>query len=36
MAQLAGLRLQQRWGSWQQEPFTVRREKQISVYERLI
>ncbi len=32
MAQLAGLRLLHRWGSWQQEPFTSNSEKHISVY----
>lgn len=35
MAQLAGLRLRQRWGGWQQEPFTAKSEKHISVYERV-
>jgi SAM-dependent methyltransferase len=34
MAQLAGLRLRQRWSNWQREPFTSRSMKHISVYER--
>jgi SAM-dependent methyltransferase len=34
MAQLAGLRLRQRWSNWQREPFTSLSMKHISVYER--
>jgi SAM-dependent methyltransferase len=34
MAQLAGLRLRQRWANWQREPFTSESTKHISVYER--
>ena len=34
MAQLAGLRLRQRWSNWQREPFTSESTKHISVYER--
>ena len=34
MAKLAGLRLRQRWGNWQREPFTSASTKHISVYER--
>lgn len=34
MAQLAGLRLRNRWGNWDQEPFGPHSEKHISVYER--
>ena len=32
MAQLAGLRLQHRWGGWQREPFTAASGKHVSVY----
>lgn len=32
MAQIAGLRLRDRWGSWQKEPFTVASTSHISVY----
>jgi len=35
MAQLAGLRLGQRWSNWQREPFTSESQKHISVYERV-
>ena len=34
MAQLAGLRLRQRWGGWQREPFTSESTKHVSIYER--
>jgi SAM-dependent methyltransferase len=34
MAQLAGLRLRERWSNWDQEEFNSRSEKHISVYER--
>jgi hypothetical protein len=34
MAQLAGMRLRERWGSWRREPFTSKSEKHISIYER--
>jgi len=34
MAQLAGLRLGQRWSNWQREPFTSESQKHISIYER--
>jgi Methyltransferase domain len=34
MAQLAGLRLRERWSSWRREPFTSESQKHISVYER--
>ena len=33
MAQLAGLRLRERWSSWQREPFSSKSTKHISVYE---
>ena len=32
MAQLAGLRLRERWGGWQREPFTSESQKHISIY----
>ena len=35
MAQLAGLRLRERWGGWRQEPFTDTSADHVSVYERL-
>ena len=34
MAQLAGLRLRERWAGWQREPFTSESGKHISVYQR--
>lgn len=34
MAQLAGLRLRERWSNWRREPFTSESQKHISVYER--
>jgi len=34
MAQLAGLRLRQRWSNWKRESFTSESTKHISVYER--
>lgn len=34
MAKLAGLDLQERWGGWQREPFTVSSPGHVSVYER--
>ncbi|CAN5698781.1 class I SAM-dependent methyltransferase [soil metagenome] len=33
MARLAGLRLAERWGGWEREPFTASSMKHISVYE---
>ncbi|HZE68141.1 MAG TPA: class I SAM-dependent methyltransferase [Pyrinomonadaceae bacterium] len=33
MAQLAGLRLRERWSNWQREPFTSESQKHISIYE---
>lgn len=33
MAQLAGLQLRTRWGSWQKAPFTSESQKHISIYE---
>ena len=34
MAQLAGLRLRERWGGWRQEPFTSESEQHVSVWEK--
>jgi SAM-dependent methyltransferase len=34
MARIAGLRLRERWGGWEQEPFTATSWRHISVYER--
>ena len=33
MAQLAGLRLRERWSSWQREPFSSESQKHISIYQ---
>ena len=33
MARLAGLRLVERWGGWEREPFTARNTRHVSVYE---
>lgn len=34
MAQLAGLRLRERWSNWKREPFTSQSGQHISIYER--
>lgn len=34
MARIAGLRLRERWGGWQQEPFTATSNRHVSVYGR--
>jgi hypothetical protein len=34
VACLAGLRLRERWGGWQREPFTAASMRHVSVYER--
>lgn len=34
MARIAGLRLADRWGGWQREPFTAASIKHVSVYRR--
>jgi SAM-dependent methyltransferase len=34
MARLAGLRLRERWGGWQREPFTAASDRHVSVWER--
>jgi SAM-dependent methyltransferase len=36
MATIAGLRLRQRWGGWNGEPFTATSWRHVSVYERMI
>jgi len=35
MAQLAGMKLRERWGGWRREPFTSDSEKHVSVWEKL-
>jgi SAM-dependent methyltransferase len=35
MAQLAGMRLRERWGGWKREPFTSSSDKHVSVWEKL-
>jgi len=34
MARIAGLRLRDRWGGWNGEPFTAASWRHVSVYER--
>ena len=34
MARIAGLRLRERWGGWNNEPFTATSRRHVSVYER--
>jgi hypothetical protein len=34
MARIAGLRLHQRWGGWNREPFTAASSAHVSVYGR--
>ncbi|WP_084959250.1 class I SAM-dependent DNA methyltransferase [Thermoactinospora rubra] len=34
MARIAGLRLRERWGGWEREPYTARSWRHVSVYER--
>jgi hypothetical protein len=34
MAQLAGLRLRERWSGWEREPFTSESTKHVSVWEK--
>ncbi len=36
MAQLAGLRLRERWGGWRREPFTSESRQHVSVWEKLL
>ena len=33
MGQLAGMRLRERWGGWNREPFTDASVKHVSIYE---
>jgi SAM-dependent methyltransferase len=35
MAELAGMRLRERWSGWHREPFTSESEKHVSLWERL-
>ena len=35
MARIAGLRLRDRWGGWEEEPFTAASWRHVSVYERV-
>src|SRR2546423_511244 len=35
MAKLAGMRLNNRWGGWKQEPFTESSRSQVSIYEKV-
>jgi SAM-dependent methyltransferase len=35
MAELAGMRLRERWGGWEREPFTSESRKHVSVWEKL-
>jgi SAM-dependent methyltransferase len=35
MAQLAGMRLRERWGGWMREPFTSESRKHVSVWEKV-
>jgi len=34
MAQLAGMRLRERWGGWAREPFTSESGKHVSIWEK--
>ena len=34
MARLAGMRLRERWGGWDREPFTAESTKHVSVWEK--
>ena len=36
MAQLAGMRLRERWGGWKREPFTSESESHVSVWEKTV
>ncbi len=35
MASLAALRLRERWGGWEREPFTAQSRRHVSIYERV-
>jgi hypothetical protein len=34
MAQLAGLRLRERWANWRREPFTSESRQHVSIWEK--
>jgi hypothetical protein len=34
MAELAGMKLRERWGGWRREPFTSDSDKHVSVWQR--
>jgi hypothetical protein len=34
MAEMAGMRLRERWAGWRREPFTSESEKHVSVWEK--
>jgi hypothetical protein len=34
MAELAGMRLRERWGGWKREPFTSDSRKHVSIWEK--
>ena len=34
MAELAGMRLRERWAGWQREPFTSESRQHVSVWEK--
>jgi hypothetical protein len=34
MARLAGMRLRERWGGWNREPFTSLSRSHVSIYEK--
>ncbi|HKM98906.1 MAG TPA: class I SAM-dependent methyltransferase [Candidatus Binataceae bacterium] len=36
MAQIAGMRLRDRWGGWSREPFTASSERHVSIYEKVL
>lgn len=36
MAELAGLRLRDRWAGWRHEPFSHESEQHVSVWERTV
>ena len=35
MAELAGMRLRERWSGWKGEPFTSESDKHVSVWEKV-
>ncbi|MGO9603391.1 MAG: class I SAM-dependent DNA methyltransferase [Candidatus Binataceae bacterium] len=36
MARLAGMRLRERWGGWNREPFAASSERHVSIYEKVL